>query len=207
MQFYSTPRAVQTVVLALLILFFPGRSPADPDIVTLTLPAAMLRQSLQNILPLPIEPGNGHLRGELVLESIDRLELRDNGAFVQGVVLGSDVVLQTRVGDQDLNMKVGEVRLPLTCDFSFRFDPAGRILYVTPRMEQPAPTNNPQADALLPFLTLLGNREYPVSLASLQSFNARIGSQDIAVLMEPVDIQITPRQLVVRMKPYVSKTD
>lgn len=207
MRYHHFSLVMPAVVLSLLLLFFPGWSPADTDTVTLTLPAATIRASLQKVLPLPIEPENGHLQGKLVLESIERLELRDNGAFVQGVLLGSNVVLQTRMGDQDLNMKVGEVRLPLSCDFSFRFDRASRILFVTPRLEQPAPTNNPQADALLPFLTLLGNREYPVSLASLQSFNARIGNQDIAVLMEPVDILITPRQLIVRMKPDVSKSN
>lgn len=200
-------RTAPMAVLILLVLLPVKPCPAETDIVTLTLPAAMIRQSLQDVLPLPIDPQNDHLQGKLVLDSINRLEMRENGALLQGVVLGSNVVLKTRVGDQDLNMKVGEVRLPLTCDFSFRFDAARKILYVTPRLEPPVPTNNPQADAVLPFLVLLGNREYPVALASLQAFQARIGSQDISVLMEPVDIRVTPQQLIVRMKPEVSKSD
>jgi hypothetical protein len=200
-------RVPSTAILLLVVFFSPAPCPAESDIVTLTLPAAMIRQSIQSVLPLPIDPGNDHLQGKLVLDSINRLEMRDNGVLVQGLVVGSNVVLKTRMGDQDLNMKIGEVRLPLTCDFSFRFDPVRKVLYVTPRLEPPAPTDNPQADAVLPFLVMLGNREYPVDLAPLQAFQARVGDQDVSVLMEPVDIQITPHNLVVKMKPMVSKSN
>lgn len=177
----------------------------NPDIVTLTLPEAMIKQSMQSVLPLPIVPEGDHLQGKLVLDSISKLEMRDNGALVQGTVLGSDLTLKTRVGNQNLNMKIGEVRLPLTCDFTFRFDPARKILYITPRLEQPQPTNNPQADAVLPLLTLLGNKEYPVSLDSLQTFTAKVGEQNISVAMEPVDIRIAGRQMVVKMRSKLRK--
>lgn len=177
----------------------------NSDIITLTLPSAMIRESVQSVLPLPIIPEGDHLQGKLVLDSISKLEMRDNGALVQGMVLGSNLTLKTRIGDQNLNMKIGEVRLPLTCDFTFRFDPAQKILYVTPRLEQPQPTQNPQADAVLPLLTLLGNKEYPVSLDSLRTFTAKIGGQDISVNMEPVDIRIAAQQMVVTMRPKLRK--
>lgn len=201
-------RAASTIVLLLMILLMtPKPGTAETDIVTLTLPAATIRQFVQEMLPLPIEAGNDHLQGDLVLDSISRLEMRENAVHLQGLVVGSNVALQTRMGDQVLNMKVGEVRLPLTCDFSFRFDPAGKILYVTPRLEPPAPTNNPQADAILPFLVMLGDREYPVDLTALRTFQTRIGGQDVAVFMDPVDIQVTPQQLIVKMRPVVSKSN
>jgi hypothetical protein len=193
------------VALLVLITVYTALCRTAPDIVTLTLPEAMIKQSVQSILPLPIVPEGGHLQGKLVLDSISKLEMRDNGALVQGTVLGSGLTLKTRIGDQNLNMKIGEVRLPLTCDFTFRFDPARRILYVTPHMEQPQPTKNPQADAVLPLLTLLGNKEYPVSLDSLQTFTAKVGDQNISVAMEPVDIRIAAQQMVVKMRPKLRK--
>jgi len=176
-----------------------------PDMVTLTLPAAMIKQSVQSVLPLPIVPEGEHLQGRLVLDSISKLEMRDNGALVQGTVLGSGLSLRTKVGNQSLNMKIGELKLPLTCDFTFRFDPAKKILYVTPRLEQPAPTQNHNADAILPMLALLGNKEYPVPLDTLKAFSTKVGDQDISVAMEPVDIQITAQQMVVKMRPKLRK--
>jgi hypothetical protein len=196
-----------TILFLPLLTVAPSFSLANPDIVTLTLPEAMIRESVQSVLPLPIVPEGDHLQGKLVLDSISSLEMRDNGALVKGTVLGSGLTLKTRIGDQNLNMKIGEVRLPLTCDFAFRFDQARKILYVTPRLEPPQPTNNPQADAVLPLLALLGNREYPVSLDSLQSFTTRVGEQKISVAMEPVDIHIAGRQMVVKMRPKLRKID
>jgi hypothetical protein len=193
------------VILFVLIAVSTVFCRTNPDIVTLTLPEAMIRQSVQSVLPLPIVPEGDHLQGKLVLDSISKLEMRDNGALIQGTVLGSNLSLKTRVGNQNLNMKIGEVRLPLTCDFTFRFDPARKILYVTPHLEQPQPTNNPQADAILPLLTLLGNKEYPVSLDSLQTFTAKVGDQDISVAMEPVDIRISAQQMVVKMRSKLRK--
>lgn len=192
-------------ILLVLITVCTAFSLINPDIVTMTLPEAMIKQSVQSVLPLPIVPEGEHLQGKLVLDSISKLEMRDNGALVQGTVLGSDLTLTTKVGNQSLNMKIGEVRLPLTCDFTFRFDPAQKILYVTPHLEQPQLTKNPQADAVLPLLTLLGNKEYPVSLNSLQTFTAKVGDQDIRVAMEPVDIRIAAQQMVVKMRPKLQK--
>ena len=192
-------------ILLVLITVCTAFSLINPDIVTMTLPEAMIKQSVQSVLPLPIVPEGEHLQGKLVLDSISKLEMRENGALVQGTVLGSDLTLTTKVGNQSLNMKIGEVRLPLTCDFTFRFDPARKILYVTPHLEQPQPTKNPQADAVLPLLTLLGNKEYPVSLDSLQTFTAKVGDQDIRVAMEPVDIRIAAQQMVVKMRPKLRK--
>lgn len=193
--------------IVVLLIVSQKPCPANPDVVTLTLPAEMIRESLQNVLPLPIDPGNDQLQGRLVLDSVSKLEMRDNGALVKGVVVGHNLALKTRVGDQDLNLRIGEARVPLTCDFSFRFDAAAKMLYVTPFLEPPAPTNNPQADAVLPFLVLLGNREYPVSLASLQTFSTKVGDQDISVAMDPVDIRITAKQMVVKMRPRLTKTN
>ena len=192
-------------VLLLLATAATSFSLATPDIVTLTLPATMIKESVQSVLPLPIIPEGGHLQGRLVLDSISKLEMRDNGALVQGTVLGSNLALTTKVGNQSLNMKIGELTLPLTCDFTFRFDPGKKILYVTPRLQEPAPTRNANADAVLPLLALLGNKEYPVSLDSLKTFTTKVGGQDISVAMEPVDIRIAAQQMVVKLRPRLRK--
>jgi hypothetical protein len=56
-------------------------------------------------------------------------------------------------------------------------------------------------------LTLFNNKEYPVSLTSLQTLNAKIGDQDISVNMEPVDIRVSKGQLIVKMVPRLSKSN
>lgn len=185
----------------------PSQAGSD-EAMAIALPAALIKRSLQDILPLNIDEDNQYLDGRLILQSIDDLTMGDNSAIVKGLVIGENLSLVTRVGDQDLRIKVGDLRMPLTCDLQFRFDASKRVLYVTPRLRQPASGSiNDMANSITSLLTLFNNREYPVSLTSLKTFNARIGSQDLSVDMEPVDIRVAKGMLHVKMVPRFSKTD
>jgi len=181
---------------------------AGIDFVTITLPEKVIRQSIESALPLSINPDQGLLEGSLVLDTIDRFELGQNSAVVHGLILGKNLVLTTRIGDQDFRLKLGEMRLPMTCDFTFRFDPQEKSLYITPHLTDSLKEAPPeQAKKVLPILAMLNNREYPISFESMKSFQTKIGQRNLAVEMEPVDIQISQTQLILKMVPRVSKTN
>lgn len=199
------------VVIFSGILVMTSAVPAlsgDDEAMSIALPAELIKRSLQDILPLDIDEENQYLDGRLTLQSIDELTMDENSAIVRGLLIGKNLSLVTRVGDQDLRIKVGDLRMPLTCDLQFRFDASNRVLYVTPRLRQPASGSvTDMANSVTSLLTLFNNREYPVSLTSLKTLNARIGSQDISVDMEPVDIRVAKGMLHVKMVPRFSKTD
>jgi len=181
---------------------------AETDFVTITLPEKVIRQSIESTLPLQLNPDRGHLEGSLVLEKVDRFELGNNLAVVHGLILGKDLVLTTRIGNQDVKLKLGEMRLPISCNFTFRFDPLDKNLYITPHLVDSLSKAPPdQASKVLPFLAMLDNREYPVSFESLTGFRTTIGQRHLAVAMEPIDIQVSERELVLKMVPKVNKTN
>lgn len=181
---------------------------AENDLVTITIPEQVVRQSITESLPLSVKPETGLLAGSLDLDSIDTLELGDNSALVHGLIRGKDLVLTTRIGNRDLRLRLGEVQLPLRCTFTFRFDPQQKNLYITPHLADPASGAPPeQADKAVPVLALLNNREYRLSLANIERFQARVGRTNLALEMEPVDVRVFPGELVVKMKPMVRKTD
>jgi hypothetical protein len=190
--------------LAAIWLALAGNvSGAGSEHISLELPADLLRQTLQGMLPLPLAAEN--LQGKLEIVSIDRFEMRQDALLVKAVLHGTNVALQTRIGNQDLNLRLGELRFPLTCMLTFRFDPEGKILYVTPFIEPPPATENPQADAVLPLLALLGNREYPVPLGSLQPFQVETGGRDMSVHLDPVDFTISEGRALVLLKPRIEQ--
>jgi len=200
------------IILPALLLpaFMSFFSPchAITNAMTIALPAELIQRSLQDILPLDLDEPNKHVEGRLTLHSINRLEMGDNSAILQGVVIGKNLSVITRVGNQDLRINLGDLQLPLTCDLSFRYDPRKKILYVIPRLRQPASGSvTDMASSVTSLLTVFNNREYPVSLTSLQTLNARVGDQDISVDMEPVDIRVSRGQLIVMMVPKLSKTN
>ena len=197
------------LVFLLLFVLFTGTSPCfgEEDFVTVTLPEKVIRQTLESTLPIQLNPAQGQLAGSLVLEKIDRFELGENSAVVHGLIVGKNLVLTTKIGDQDINLKLGEMRLPLSCDFAFRFDHRENTLYITPRLQDSLNEVQPgQADKVIPLLALLTNREYPVSFESMKKFQTMIGDRHFDLEMEPVDIQISQGSLVLKMIPRLRKT-
>ena len=192
------------LLLALLLLPHSGISaPANTisqrDIV-ITLPAETVLASLKKILPLDIPSQNAQLQGDIILESLDRLVIHDNIISVHGVLSGRNLVVVTNIAGQDIQLKVGQVHLPMTCDLHTRFDPVQRKLFVTPRF---ADTGNNQEGSLAPLLGALGGREHLVKLDALRLLNIKIGTRSIPVAMEPVKVTATDNALVFHLLPQV----
>lgn len=199
---------VTTLIVLLTGVFFLQTSAfASKGTMSIALPANVIKQSLQDILPLKLDEPNRYLEGLLILKSIDKLVMGENSAVIQGVLLGKNLSVITRVGNQDLRIKVGNLHLPLTCDLAFRFDPKSKRLLVKPRIRPPAASSPADmANSVTSLLTLFNNREYPISLDSFKTLNAKVGSQNILVNMVPVDIRVTKGQLVVKMLPRLRKS-
>lgn len=200
----------RSVIFAVFFFIFIGTAPGmtETEFVTITLPEKVIEQSIKSSLPLSIKPDASLLAGSLMLDSIDRFELGENSAKVHGLILGKNLVLATRMGNQDLRLKLGELHLPLTCTFTFRFDPQVQKLYITPHLADSLTGAPPeQANKALPVLALLNNREYPISLESIKRFETKIGQRNVTVEMKPMDIQISPSALILKMVPTISKTD
>ncbi len=172
----------------------PGRQ------MTITLPADTLRQALTDVLPLPLPLETGHAKGTLTIESVDSLRIHDNIISLKGMVSGRDLAVNTRVAGQDFRLRLGQVRLPMRCDVHFRFDPAGGILYLTPRFPPAGSGADPTA-AIARLLASLGSREYPVDLADLQPLRFRIGNRTIPVRVRPTGITATGDALVLSLVP------
>lgn len=196
------------IFVIFLSVMLTGFSPclADTGVVTITLPENVLRQSIESVLPLPLKPDN--LEGSLVLDTIDRFELGENSARVHGVLVGKNLIVTTRIGNQDLKLKLGEMHLPLTCDFTFRFDRQQKNLFIKPNLEESYKNPPPgEAGSVLSLLALLDKREYLVSFDSMKNFQTRVGQRNLSVELEPVDVRISQKELVVKMAPKISKTN
>jgi len=171
--------------------------------IVLTLPAETVLTSLQKALPLDIPSQSRQLQGDITVESLDRLVIHDNIITVRGVLSGRNLVVTTNLAGQDIQLRVGEVRLPMTCDLQTRFDPARRKLFVTPHFTDIAQNTGNGQDSLAPLLGALGGREYPVDLDALETLNIRVGAKSIPIAMEPVKIAGLDNTLIFHLQPRV----
>ena len=195
-------------LLSLALLFLPLSLPAafgaqGAKNIVISLPAETVLASLQKALPLDVPSQSRQLQGDITLESMDRLAIHDNIVTVRGVLSGRNLVVTTRLAGQDLQVRVGQVRLPMTCDLQLRFDPAKHKLFVTPRFADAAQNGDNSEDALAPLLGALNGREYQVDLDALEMINIKVGTKSIPIAMDPVKIAGADNTLIFHLLPRV----
>jgi len=199
-------------LLVTLLLLLPHSGLTAPNDsqgqknIAITLPAETVLAAIQKMLPLSIPSQNEQLQGDIILESLDRMAIHDNIISTHGVLSGKDLMVVTNIAGQNIQLRVGEVRLPMTCDLLMRFDPARRKLFVTPRFSDTGSGNNNQEASLSPLLGALGGREHPVDLDALQLLNIKIGARSIPIAMEPVKIAGKDNTLIFHLMPRVGNS-
>jgi len=109
-------RALCLFTVLLLLPHAGASAPANAkplrDIV-ITMRAETVLASLQKILPLTIPSQHPGLQGDIVLESLDRLSIADNVLSVHGVLSGKNLVMATNLAGQNIQLKLGQVPLPI----------------------------------------------------------------------------------------------
>ncbi len=175
--------------------------------ITMSLPAAALHQTISALLPLPITlQGQGkQFEGKISIDSISKLTIGDNLIGLQGQVSGTDMKVTTNIGGQNIQLKVGKLVLPVTCDIALRFDREKKILYCKPQFHNPLNGKNNSAQTLLPLLNSLSDRWYKVPLEKLTPLHGKVGTQTVSVQMEVIDVQAGKDRLVFKFLPIAGK--
>lgn len=175
--------------------------------LSLTLPITTLHQALKNLLPLPLEQNNNrYFQGTLVVESLSKLTVQKKGIItVQGRLRGRNIAVHAKVGTQSIQIKLGEVVLPVSCDIALRYDQQQKTLFLKPRFSPQARNHDPATASLAPLLDNL-SREYTLPLDTWGPLTGSFGGTPIFVQLEPIDIQLGRDALVVQFLPHTSTT-
>jgi len=196
-------------IFFLVFLLFWGTTifsaAAVDQVVTISIPDAVLLKAIKEGLPIPIEAQSQYIQGDVIIQSLDQVQVRGNSLFLQGVVSGQNFTMSTTIGGKEVSMNFGTVQLPVSCELFLRFDGNKKLLFITPRFSKPRSlyTADP-ADALLLLLSSLGEKEYPMELGSIQPILAKAGTRNILIELEPVDILMQDGLLLIKMKPRLS---
>jgi hypothetical protein len=201
-------KLLNTVSLTFLLFLLAGIFPAAAvdQAATISIPDDILLRTIQDGLPISIAAQSQYVQGDVIIQSLEKLQVREKSLFLQGVVSSRNFTMNTTIAGKEISMDLGNVRLPVSCELFLRFDGNKKVLFVTPRFPKPESlyTTDP-ADALLLLLSSLGEKEYPVELGSIQPILAKVGTRNIPITLEPVDIQTQKGLLLIKMRPRVSK--
>lgn len=170
---------------------------ANRDIV-LALPAETVHAAVKKILPLTIPTQGDTVQGQLILESIDHLSIRDNVIAVHGVLGGRNMSVNAMIADRPIRVQLGELRLPLACDLHTRFDRQSGRLYITPRFVE---RGDAQDAGLGNLLDGLAGREYPLELDALRRLDFEVGTRVVSFALEPTNISVRNNALTFHLQP------
>jgi hypothetical protein len=192
-------------LICITVTPFTGQA-AKLQPITLTLPATVLHQTLRSLLPLPIEPTgrNRNIKGSFTIDSISKFVIRENRIALQAQISGRNIRITAAVGGQSIQIKLGQLVLPVTCDIVMRFDQKKKTLFLTPKFYDSPQGNSNAAAPLRPLLDNL-SREYAVPLDNLAPLAGKLGSTPIYVHMKPIDIQAGADALILQFHPIAQK--
>lgn len=176
--------------------------------LSLTLPIATLHQALSSLLPLTLhqQKRNQNFQGTFVIDSMSKLAIKNNVIFIQGKLSGRNMVVNAHVGDKTIQIKLGQMTLPVSCDITLRFEEQTKTLFLKPKFYKQARKHDPAAASLGPLLDSI-SREYPLPLDELDPLVGHLGVTPIFVQLEPVDIRLSQNALVLQFRPHTGKLE
>lgn len=138
------------------------------------------------------------------MDSITRLAVQQNVIAVQGQLSGRNMAVNAQVGGQTIQIKLGEMVLPVSCDIALRYDRERKTLFLRPTFYKQARQQDPAAASLAPLLDGL-SREYALPLDKLDPLAGKLGVTPIFVQLEPVDIRLRGDSLELQFRPHTGK--
>jgi len=205
----STPMKLLLISFTALLLFLGATifstAAVDQD-ATISIPDVVLLQAIKNGLPIPIEAQSDSVQGDVIIQSLEKVQIREKSLFLQGVVSGQNFTMNTTISGREIAMKLGSVEFPVSCELFLRFDGKKKTLFITPHFPRPNSLHTSgTSDALILLLSSLGEKEYPVELGSIRPILAKTGTHDIFIELEPMDIQLQQGLLLIKMRPRLTK--
>ena len=205
----STCMKLILILFLAFLLFFKANifsAAAVDQAATISIPDEVLLRAIKEGLPIPIAAQSQYVQGDVIIQSLEKLQVRGKSIFLQGVVSGQNFTMNTTIAGKEISMNIGSVQLPVSCELFLRFDENKKVLFVTPHFPKPKSLYSADpADALLLLLSSLGEKEYPMELSSIQPILAKTGTRNILIELEPVDIQTQDGLLLIKMRPRLSK--
>ncbi len=191
---------IQFLIFAFLLLLPAGNLHADQQTLRLTLPAPVLLSVLQGLQPIPIILEQDSMSGDLAIQSIDRLQMHDNSIMLHGMLQGENLAMNTTIAGRTLKLKLGNLRLPITCDLKLRLDKKAQAIFIRPslKMNENKTNKNDPLSGLLQGLG--GNREYKLTLDELDRLVSKGMGRTVSLGLRPVELKLSGNTLILGLR-------
>lgn len=198
----SLLHVVGFLLLAITLFQSAPLAQASDRNVMIVLPAETVLHTLQKALPIPIPMDNSEMSGQVLVTDLRNLTINGNTISVEGTLEGNNLSVLTAIAGQQIKLKLGQVKLPLTCNLATRVDTKSRTLFVTPNF--PANTGNNDPSSLQPLLQSVSGKEFAVPLDAYSYFTMNFGDKQIPLGMLLDDMIGKDNALELQLRPDVA---
>ena len=166
--------------------------------VTLIIPARVMVQFINDVLPMEIAKGR-EFTGAIWVKSVDSLDFEIDKVSFCATIYGEDIKYTGKIGTLSTSLSLGAIETSLKCHASIRYDRQKRILYVRPRIVERGNRNK-----VLPrLLAELIDKEYPVEIKKLKPLVTRFGDKSVTIDMDISNVYAVHNRLLIGVRPRV----
>ncbi len=188
------------VTLCISLAFSPAW--ADPQVITISLPEAVVQQALDEALPLTLQETAQTIGGAITIEKIDALRFGERTVSGNAFLVGRDVEVNTEIAGHQIMLKVGNVELYFQINAELRYDQPSQTLFIHPQLtdlKNGAKEQNKEVGSLI--TGLFDDKEVPLAIDRLQPIITDLGSKKLIIDMRIDDIFVQPGALVLQILP------
>ena len=197
----------RSAFVSIILLSMVSSSIAQVDSLketTVVVPAESIARAIKPLLPYKIDLGKNFL-GSFFVQSVENIRLEKGKILFSSLISGKDIKYATKVGEQVVNVVVGDVNLASRWEVSFKFDRTNKKLLLKPDLQDSKNENEfSQGDALLnTLLTALSGIEYPIELNNLEPVKSEFYNQLVTAKMDVSDVYAANDKLFIELIPTV----
>lgn len=173
--------------------------------ITMNLPETVIVKAMQRVLPLSLNPPSSMLDGTITIINISNFRVKDQQILCRLDLMGKNLHLVTRVGNQNIRLKLGSAKVNFDCDIRIRYDRTKQILYI-----QTAAINNQGAeeprkgDITQALLLILNGQEFPIAMQNLKPIIAEASDKIITIRTNIEEIRAIKGALQLSLTPNIT---
>jgi len=200
------PKTFSIVLFSLFLAFTvaPQRVQAE-EMITLSLPQAVLARTVSAFLPYKVEPRSKTISGNIVIQNISEIALAKNLLTCRLHLIGNDLALSTELAGHKIKLNVGSTEISFKADAAVRFDRKKQILYVTPmarELQGGDAGSKPEIGQAL--VALFHGQEFPIQLQKIQPLVADTGSKEVTINSRIARVAVVPGAIKVGLVPIIT---
>jgi hypothetical protein len=198
---------VLILLFAVFLLFFCFVSFAqsgDTKPLTIVIPEESVNLFAGDLLPYEIPMGK-NFSGALWVQAVDNIKIGNNKIAFFLTILGKDIEFSTKIGDQSINLQLGEANVSGNCEASFRYDNKKKLLFITPQIRNMGGGNKKAqaTEVLVPLLQGLSGMEYPVEIQRFEPIKTKLQNKTLKIQFDISNIYSNNDRLFVEIIPSV----